>query len=283
MDGVARSLRETLEAAAPPAAADRGPSVVLLSSGPTDSAWFEHRMLAEEMGIPVALTTELIVVDGQVSLHREGMHTGVDVLYLRIGEETLVHALGGDGRPLGASLLEAVDRGTLALANAPGNGVGDDKAVYAYVAAMTEYYLGERPLLASVPTYLCGDPEQREHVLAHLGQLVVKPVDGYGGEGVLIGPHATAEQLAATARQVRTAPHRWIAQDVVPLSTLPCFDGDALGPRHVDLRAFVFTGEDVRVAPVALTRVAPEGSMIVNSSRGGGSKDTWLLAEPTQG
>jgi carboxylate-amine ligase len=180
-------------------------------------------------------------------------------------------------------LLAAVDRGTLALANAPGNGVADDKAVYAYVGALTEYYLGERPLLATIPTYLCGDTDQREHVLKHLAELVVKPVDGYGGEGVLIGPHATPDELAATARQVRATPHRWIAQDLVPLSTLPCFDGDALVPRHVDLRAFVFTGERVQVAPVALTRVAPEGSMIVNSSRGGGSKDTWLMAEPARG
>ena len=283
VDGVIRTLRETLEAAAPPAAADRGPSIVLLSSGPGDAAWFEHRMLAEEMGVPVVQSTELMVVDGQVVMLRDGIRRRVDVLYLRIDEDTLLHATGGDGRPLGAALLGAVDQGTLALANAPGNGVADDKAVYAYVGALTEYYLGERPLLSSVPTYLCGEPDQREHVLDRLAELVVKPVDGYGGEGVLIGPHATGEQLEATARQIRTAPHRWIAQDLVPLSTLPSFDGDALVPRHVDLRTFVFTGERVQVAPVALTRVAPEGSMIVNSSRGGGSKDTWLMAEPAQG
>ena len=198
VDGVARSLRETLEEAAPPAAADRSPSIVLLSTGPTDSAWFEHHMLAEEMGVPVAHCTELVVIDDEVELHRDGVRTRVDVLYLRMDEDALVHAIGSDGRPLGASLLAAVDRGTLALANAPGNGVADDKAVYAYVGALTEYYLGEQPLLATIPTYLCGDPDQREHVLKHLAELVVKPVDGYGGEGVLIGPHATPDELAAT-------------------------------------------------------------------------------------
>ncbi len=282
VDGVARSLRETLEAAAPPAAADRSPAVVLLSTGPTDSAWFEHRMLAEEMGVPVVLSTDLLVNDGIVTLARSGTHTRVDIIYLRIAEETLLHATGGDGRPLGPALLGAVDRGTLALANAPGNGVGDDKAVYAYVGALVEYYLGEKQLLADVPTYLCGVPEQLSHVLPRLAELVVKPVDGYGGEGVLIGPHATEEEVAVTERQVRAAPHRWIAQEMVQLSTLPTFDGTALVPRHVDLRAFVLTGERTQVLPVALTRVAPAGSLIVNSSRGGGSKDTWLLAQPSR-
>jgi len=128
-----------------------------------------------------------------------------------------------------------------------------------------------------VPTLLCGDPEQREQALGRIGELVLKPVDGYGGQGVLIGPAASEQELAATARQVRAAPHRWVAQETVALSTLPCFDGSRLVPRHVDLRAFVMTGRTVQVAPVALTRVAPAGSMVVNSSRGGGSKDTWLL------
>ncbi|MCU1353718.1 MAG: hypothetical protein JWM05_2927, partial [Acidimicrobiales bacterium] len=211
-----------------------------------------------------------------------GTRARIDILYLRIAEETLIHATGADGRPLGPALLRAVDQGTLALANAPGNGVGDDKAVYAYVGALIEYYLGETQLLADVSTYLCGDPEQLAVALPRLAELVVKPVDGYGGEGVLIGPHATDEEVAATERQVRAAPHRWIAQEMVALSTLPTFDGSALVPRHVDLRAFVLTADEPRVLPVALTRVAPAGSLIVNSSRGGGSKDTWLLAEPAR-
>lgn len=281
VEGAAQLLRETLEAAAPAAAADHAPSVVLLSTGPTDPAWFEHRMLAEEMEIPVVQSTDLIVIDHEVGLHRDGARNRVDVLYLRIDEESLLHATGGDGRPLGAAVLEAVDRGTVALANAPGNGVGDDKAVYAYVGAFVEYYLGEKQLLADVPTYLCGDPEHLNQVLPRLAELVVKPVDGYGGEGVVIGPDATEEQLAATKRQVLAAPHRWIAQELVDLSTLPTFDGSALVPRHVDLRAFVVMGQRTQVVPVALTRVAPANSRIVNSSRGGGSKDTWVLAGPT--
>jgi carboxylate-amine ligase len=281
VDGTAQLLRQTLEAAAPPACGDAAPSLALLSTGSTDPAWFEHRMLAEEMGIPLVQSTDLIVTDGEVGLQRDGARTRIDVLYLRIDEETLLHATGGNGRPLGADLLEAVDGGTVTLANAPGNGVGDDKAVYTYVGAFVEYYLGEKPLLADVPTYLCGIPEHLTDVLTRLADLVIKPVDGYGGQGVVIGPDATEEQLAATERQVRAAPHRWIAQELVELSTMPTFDGAALVPRHVDLRAFVLMGEHVQVAPVALTRVAPAHSRIVNSSRGGGSKDTWVLAGPT--
>jgi carboxylate-amine ligase len=281
VDGAARLLRETLEDAAPEATADHPPFVVLLSTGPTDPAWFEHRMLADEMGIPVVQSTDLIVTDGDVELHREGARTRVDVLYLRMDEETLLHSTGGDGRPLGAALLDAADSGTVALANAPGNGVGDDKAVYTFVGALVEYYLGEKPLLSDVPTYLCGEPDQLNHVLPRLAELVVKPVDGYGGQGVVIGPDATEEQLEATERQLRATPHRWIAQELVDLSTLPTFDGSALVPRHVDLRAFVLMGRRAQVVPVALTRVAPANSRIVNSSRGGGSKDTWVLAGPT--
>jgi glutamate---cysteine ligase / carboxylate-amine ligase len=269
-------LRATLESAALPAAPDT-PTVVILSEGPESAAWFEHRMLGEEMGVPVAVSTEILVDDATVHLLRDGRRRAVDVLYLRIDEEALLHAAGADGRPLGSSLRAAVDAGRVALANAPGNGVGDDKAVCAFVARLVEYYLGEPALLGGVPTYLCADPDQRALVLSRLDRLVLKPVDGYGGEGVLIGPLAGEKEIAATRRQVLTAPHRWIAQEMVELSTHPTFDGDALVPRHVDLRAFVFHGDDLVVAPAALTRVAPAGSMVVNSSRGGGSKDTWLL------
>ncbi|WP_211247357.1 carboxylate--amine ligase/circularly permuted type 2 ATP-grasp protein [Cryptosporangium arvum] len=269
-------LRSTLEAAAPPRTST-SPQIVVLSQGPVDSAWFEHQLLAEEMGVPVVRTTDLVVDDRTVYLHRHGTRRRVDVIYLRLDEDTLVHAPAGDGRPLGPPLLSAVGAGTVTLANAPGNGVGDDKAIYAYVPDFIEYYLGEKPILAHVPTYLCGDAEQRDEVLRRLGELVVKPVDGYGGEGVLIGPRATEEELDAVRRQIKAAPHRWIAQETMHLSTHPVFDGNRLTPRHVDLRAFVFMGENPTVAPAALTRVAPEGSLVVNSSRGGGAKDTWIL------
>ena len=269
-------LKRALRDAAGPAAAD-DPAIVVLSQGPDDSAWFEHRMLAEEMGVPLVRSTDLFVDDSRVYRIRNGKKYPVDVVYLRMGEDSLVHSPGADGMPLGPSLVSALHADTVVLANALGNGIGDDKAVYAYVPKLIEYYLGEKPLLADVPTYLCGIPEQRAAVLGRLDELVCKPVDGYGGDRIVIGPHATADDLAAVRRQISTAPHRWVAQEVVDLSTHPVFDGHQLAPRHVDLRAFVFTGRESVVAPAALTRVAPAGSMIVNSSRGGGSKDTWLL------
>jgi carboxylate-amine ligase len=270
-------LRRALADAAPPSAPDE-PRIVMLSQGPEDSAWFEHHLLGEEMGIPIVRSTGLLVDDQIVYLHQHGSRRQVDVIYLRMSEESLVHSPGADGRPLGPPLLAALHADTVTLANTLGNGVGDDKAVCAYVHQFIEYYLGERPILADVPTYLCGIDEHRAEVLGRLDQLVVKPVDGYGGDRVVIGPRAGEEELAATRRQILAAPHRWVAQEMVNLSTHPVFDGHRLAPRHVDLRAFVFLGERAEVAPAALTRVAPAGSMIVNSSRGGGSKDTWLLA-----
>lgn len=269
-----RLLLRALRDAAGPAAGD-DPAVAVLSQGPQDSAWFEHRMLAEEMGVPVVRGTDLLI-DGSV-VHRvdSGRLHRIDVLYLRMDEDNLLHAPGADGMPLGPGLVAALHARTVVLANALGNGIGDDKAVYAYVPRLIQYYLGEEPLLADVPTYLCGIAEQRAEVLRRLPELVCKPVDGYGGDRIVIGPHATAEELDAVRWQIETAPHRWVAQEVVGLSTHPTFDGHQLAPRHVDLRAFVFGGSVV--APAALTRVAPAGSMIVNSSRGGGSKDTWLL------
>ncbi|MET0424528.1 MAG: carboxylate--amine ligase/circularly permuted type 2 ATP-grasp protein [Actinoplanes sp.] len=269
-------LKRALLDAARPAAGDN-PAVVVLSQGPDDSAWFEHKMLAEEMGVPVVRCTELFVEDALVYRIRNGKRYRVDVIYLRMGEDSLVHSPGADGMPLGPSLIAALHADTVVLANALGNGIGDDKAVYAYVPKLIEYYLGEKPLLADVPTYLCGIPEQRTEVLDRLAELVCKPVDGYGGDRIVIGPHASQEELQAVRRQIRAAPHRWVAQEVVQLSTHPVFDGHQLAARHVDLRAFIFTGTESVVAGAALTRVAPAGSMIVNSSRGGGSKDTWLL------
>jgi carboxylate-amine ligase len=276
VDDVPAMLLTALRDAAPPAAGD-DPSVIVLSQGEDDSAWFEHRLLAEEMGVPLARGTDLLADDDVVYLHRGGARRRVDVIYLRMGEDSVVHSPGADGLPLGPALLGAVHAGTVTLANALGNGIGDDKAVYAYVPRLIEYYLGEKPLLDDVRTYLCGVPEQRAEVLGRLHELVCKPVDGYGGDRIVIGPKAQPGELAAVRRQILAAPHRWVAQEVVQLSTHPVFDGHQLAPRHVDLRAFVFTGQRSVVAPVALTRVAPAGSMIVNSSRGGGAKDTWLL------
>jgi carboxylate-amine ligase len=266
-------LRRTLEEAAPPSFRGTTPLIALLGSGPDDSAFFEHRLLAEEMAIPSLVPADLVVEDGVVRLAED--RSRFDVLYLRMDDQLDVSP-GADGAPLGPRLVEAVRRGNLTLANALGNGVADDKAVYAYVPRLIEYYLHERPLLEQVPTYHCADAEQRREVLARAAELVFKPVDGYGGHGVLIGPKASEAELAEQRRLVESEPAHWIAQDLVGLSTHPTFDGQGFRPRHVDLRIFVYQGSETVVVPAALTRVAPEGTMVVNSSRGGGAKDTWL-------
>jgi glutamate---cysteine ligase / carboxylate-amine ligase len=269
-------LRRTLEESAYPRVGGDRPSVVLLTDGPSDSAFFEHRMLAGEMGVPLVVPADLLVDDGVV-WRVDGSHRrGVDVVYLRI-EDQLARRRGANGRVLGPQLISAARASTVALANAPGNGVADDKAIYAYVPQLIEYYLRERPLLEQVPTYHCADPESLAQVLARLDQLVVKPVDGYGGLGVVIGPRASDEELADARSLIEQQPSRWIAQELVAISTHPTFAGGRLQPRHVDLRVFVYHGAAPVVVPAALTRVAPAGSLVVNSSRGGGAKDTWLL------
>lgn len=269
-------LLDTLREAAPPRT-DGDPDVVVLSDGPSDSAWFEHTLLADRMGVPLVGPADLRVVD-RVAQRRDGRAwRRVDVIYLRMVEETLGSRDGRDQQPLEPALLDAVEAGNLTVANCLGNGVADDKTVFAYVPRLIEYYLGEKPLTDSVETYLCGDPAQREQVLDRLSELVVKPVDGYGGRDIFIGPRATDDERRRIRRRVLDDPQRWIAQELVELSTLPAFDGAGLEPRHVDLRVFVMLGSDARVAPAALTRVAPPGSLVVNSSTGGGAKDTWLL------
>jgi len=272
VEGVPELLHKTLLAAMPPRAGNDG-NVAVLSAGPIDSAFYEHTLLAESMGLPLVTPGELEIRDGIVA--RQGQR--IDVLYRRMDEDNLLAAIGADGRPIGEPLRAAITGGTVSVVNAFGNGVGDDKAVYAHVPAMITYYLGEQPLLPSVPTFHCADPEMMASVLDRLDELVLKPVDGYGGSGIVIGPHADPETLSKLSDEVRREPDRWVAQDMIRLSTHPTFAGDRIEPRAVDLRAFVFNGERPEVAPAALTRVAPAGSMIVNSSRGGGAKDTWIL------
>jgi glutamate---cysteine ligase / carboxylate-amine ligase len=256
--------------------------VALLSAGPSDSAFFEHRLLADRMGVPLVTPRDLqVTVDG-VYLVSTGARRRLSALYRRLDERELLAATGADLRPIGRALAGAVARGTVALLNAMGNGVADDKLVYAYVPQMIAYYLGEDVLLDNVPTYPCIDPDRRAEVLDRLDELVLKPVDGYGGQGIVIGPHADRAELARLADEVRAAPGAWVAQELVQLSTHPTFANGRLEPRAVDLRAFVFQSRlgdrtAVEVSPGALTRVAPAGSMIVNSSRGGGAKDTWVL------
>jgi glutamate---cysteine ligase / carboxylate-amine ligase len=252
------------------------PVLALLSDGATSSAWFEHRLLAQRAGLLLVQPGELAASGGVITV--QGRR--VDVLYLRLDVE-LADLLDPAGRPIGAAIVEAAARGAVRLANAPGNGVADDKAMYCYVPDLIAYYLSERPLLEAVPTYQCRDPHECVSVLDRVGELVTKPVDGFGGGGVLIGPHATPAELAGRREEIRAEPSRWIGQEVVRLSSHPTLTGLGYAPRHVDLRAFVYlsgTGQgEAQVADLALTRVAAEGSMVVNSSRGGGAKDTWIL------
>jgi carboxylate-amine ligase len=256
--------------------------VALLSAGPADSAYFEHRLLAERMDIPLVTPRELQVTEDGVYLVGTGAKRRLSALYRRLDERTLLTAEGADLRPIGRAMCNAVARGKVALLNAMGNGVADDKLVYAYVPQMISYYLGEDVLLDNVPTYPCVDPDRRAEVLDRLDELVLKPVDGYGGRGIVIGPHADASELAGVAAAIRANPGAWVAQDMVQLSTHPTFSGSKLEPRAVDLRAFVLqsrrgSATDVDVLPATLSRVAPADSLIVNSSRGGGAKDTWVL------
>ncbi len=281
LEGVPGLLRGALLSASEPALPGHD-EVALLSAGPNDAAYYEHTLLADRMGVPVVTPRDLQVTEEGVFLVEEGGRRRLSALYRRLDERALLTAKGADLRPVGRALCNAAARGRVALANAMGNGVADDKAVYAYVPDMITYYLDEAPLLASVPTYPCADPVRRAEVLDRLDELVLKPVDGYGGQGIVIGPHANREELANLATAIRGRPAAWVAQDLVRLSTHPTFSGEKLEPRAVDLRAFVLqsrrgTGTDPAVLPAALSRVAPADSMIVNSSRGGGAKDTWVL------
>jgi carboxylate-amine ligase len=267
-------LRDALLACAPPAAGD-DPTLVVVTEGPTDSAHYEHAMLAEEMGVPLLMPSELRAAAGLLMIASSGRP--IDVVYRRIDEEYLFSAVDAEGVKLGEPIQEAVREGRLTLSNAPGNGLVDDKAVYPFISALTEYYFSETATLPAVPTWSCADEEQRAYVLEHLDELVVKPVDGFGGQGIVVGPHADEAELEKVAAAVRNDPAGYVAQETIQISTHPTFTGTTLEPRAVDLRAFVVLAPTPTVLPTPLSRVAPAGSLVVNSSRGGGSKDTWIL------
>ena len=256
------------------------PVVVLLTPGVRNPAYFEHAFLARKMGIELVEGRDLICRDNVLYMRSVGGQRRVDVVYRRVNDEFLdpVHFRSDSvvGCP---GILNAARAGNVTIANAVGNGVADDKLTYTYLPALIEYYLGERPLLPNVRTYRLDDPDVRSQCLARLDQLVVKPVKGAGGDGIVIGSQASDAELAAVREHVLAEPRAWIAQELVLLSTSPAQMGDQLLPRHIDLRPFaVNDGEQVRVLPGGLTRVAlREGSLIVNSSQGGGSKDTWVL------
>ncbi|MTD16384.1 circularly permuted type 2 ATP-grasp protein [Nakamurella sp. YIM 132087] len=272
-DGAVDLLRRALLDAAPPGmAGDRAPKVAVLSDGPDNSAWYEHRTLAERMGVPVVALDDLLPDGDGVAVRGPGGISRIDVLYRRFGHDDLLGP--GAAREL---VRQACRSGTLALANAPGNGVADDKAIYAFVGPMIRFYLGEEPALADVGTWVLAEPGQYDAVRGRLGSLVVKPVDGSGGDGVRIGPELTAAQIEQVESEVAARPERFIAQEVIRFSTHPTVIDGSLRPRHVDLRLFVLSGRETRMAPGGLSRVAlGDGGLLVNSSQGGGSKDTWF-------
>ncbi len=255
-------------------------TVVLWTPGPMNSAYFEHAFLARQMGIELVEANDLVVRDALCYMRTTSGLQRVHTIYRRLDDDFIDPLEFRPDSLLGVpGLVRAYRAGTVAIANAVGTGVADDKAVYHYVPDMIRFYLSEEPILENVPTYLLTDEQLRRHVLERLHELVIKPTSESGGKGVFIGPQATAGELERQAKLIERQPERFIAQELVHLSTVPTEAGDGrLAPRHVDLRPFAVFGEEIRIVPGGLTRVAlNEGSMIVNSSQGGGSKDTWVL------
>jgi len=277
VDDYPQRLRNALRLAAP--AHVENPTIVLLTPGIYNSAYFEHAMLARRMGAELVEGQDLIVRDNVVYMKTTKGLARVDVIYRRIDDEFIDPLYFRPDSTLGAAgLMNAYRAGNVNLANAIGTGVADDKAIYPYVPEMIDFYFSEQPILANVPTYLCNDEVQRRHVLAHLDELVVKNTNQSGGYGMLMGPYATPAERARFAEAIESNPREFIAQPVIPLSCHPTIVGDEILPRHIDLRPYVLYSEEVEVPPAALTRVAlQEGSLVVNSSQGGGTKDTWVM------
>jgi uncharacterized circularly permuted ATP-grasp superfamily protein len=276
----ATHLYGMLRAMAPPNAED--PTVVILTPGIYNSAYYEHSYLAQQMGIELVEGRDLLVKDDFIYMRTIDGLRRVDVIYRRVDDTFLDPEVFRKDSVLGvAGLMRAYRLGNVAIANAPGTGVADDKVIYAYVPEMIRYYLGEEPILNNVPTYVCQRADDRKYVLAHLDQLVVKAVGESGGYGIMIGPHASAEERKMYAQKIKENPRNYIAQPTLSLSRVPTIVGDTLEGRHVDLRPYVLCLPDrVWVLPGGLTRVAlKKGSLVVNSSQGGGSKDTWVASD----
>ncbi len=257
----------------------QSPTIGVLTPGIYNSAYFEHSFLAQQMGVELVQGQDLVVSDGFVHmLTTKGLHR-VDVLYRRIDDDFIDPEAFRPDSLLGVKgLMQIYRAGRLALANAPGTGVADDKVIYAYVPQIIRYYCGEDPILPNVPTYVCWSDKDRTYVLDHLDELVVKSANESGGYGMLVGPHANREQREQFAARIKAEPRNYIAQPTIKLSRVPTIDGDRIEGRHVDLRPYILFGKDIYVLPGGLTRVALiKDSLVVNSSQGGGSKDTWVL------
>lgn len=282
VDDYASRLLETLLNLAPPGLPD--PTVVVLTPGIYNSAYFEHSFLAQQMGVELVEGRDLVIADGYLQMKTTRGLQRVDVVYRRIDDDFIDPLAFRADSMLGVpGLMEVYRQGRVAIANALGTGIADDKVIYAYVPQMIKYYLGEDQLLSNVPTYLCWESEQQSYVLENLDQLVVKSADESGGYGMLVGPHATAEERAEFADRIKANPRKYIAQPTLCLSRVPTLMEDGFAGCHVDLRPYILYGREIFVNPGGLTRVAlKRGSLVVNSSQGGGSKDTWVLAQPEE-
>ena len=280
VDRYTDELARTLASLAPDGVAS--PNVVVLTPGIYNSAYFEHSFLAQRLGAALVEGSDLVVEDDSVFMRTIAGLEPVHVIYRRLDDAFLDPEVFRPDSMIGVpGLMRAWRAGNVAIANAPGCGVADDKVVYAWVPDIIRYYTGEDPLLANVPTYRCAIPEERAHVLAHLDELVVKPANESGGYGLVIGDRATRDELAQAAARIEADPRNWIAQPILSLSTVPTLTDAGVAPRHVDLRPFVLSGASTYVTAGGLTRVAlVEGSLVVNSSQGGGSKDTWIVETP---
>lgn len=279
VDDYASKLLDTLLDLTPSGLPD--PTVVVLTPGIYNSAYFEHSFLAQQMGVELVEGRDLVVADGYLQMRTTKGLKRVDVVYRRIDDDFIDPLAFRPDSMLGVpGLMEVYRAGRVALANALGTGVADDKVIYAYVPQMIKYYLGEEQLLANVPTYLCWEPDQLQRVLANLDKLVVKSASESGGYGMLVGPHATPEQRSEFADRIKASPRNYIAQPTLKLSRVPTMLDDRFEGCHVDLRPYILYGKDnIYVNPGGLTRVAMrKGSLVVNSSQGGGSKDTWVVA-----
>jgi uncharacterized circularly permuted ATP-grasp superfamily protein len=280
VDNYPQLLRRTLASVAP-AKCDGEPTVVILTPGHFNSAYYEHSFLADLMGVELVEGQDLFVEGEFVWMRTTEGPRKVDVIYRRIDDAFIDPLCFRPDSMLGIpGLMDVYRSGGVSICSAPGAGVADDKAVYTYVPEMIRFYLGEEPILQNVPTWQCGKADDCKYVLEKLGELVVKEVHGSGGYGMLVGPKSTAEQIASFAERIKADPGNYIAQPTLALSTVPTFVEEGVAPRHVDLRPYCLVGERIELVPGGLTRVAlKDGSLVVNSSQGGGVKDTWVLAE----
>lgn len=257
------------------------PNVVVLSPGIFNSAYYEHSFLAQQMGVELVQGSDLLVTDGYICMQTTKGLEKVDVIYRRIDDDFLDPKVFNPESLLGVpGLFDVYRTGRVAIANAPGTGIADDKTIYAYVPKIIKYYLQQEPILSNVPTYVCWDEKERKHVIDNIEKLVVKPANESGGYGIVVGPHAPKEEINAVKKQIESDPRNFIAQPTLSLSRVPVIVEDHFEGRHVDLRPFILYGSDIYIMPGGLTRVAlKKGSLIVNSSQGGGSKDTWVLGK----